>query len=151
MKRVLVIYHSQEHGYTARCAELIAQGVRQADDIAVELINTNEAQRVDMQVFAGCDGVAIGSPDYYSYVAGTIKQLFDDLYIAKGQGVPVQGKPCVLFMTHGGGGRGAAALLKLAGSLRVLAQPFTCPGAPEQGCPEAVALGTLLGRTVLDR
>jgi multimeric flavodoxin WrbA len=33
-----------------------------------------------MRHLATCDGLAIGSPDYMSYVAGTIKQVFDDIY-----------------------------------------------------------------------
>jgi multimeric flavodoxin WrbA len=151
MKTVLVIYHSQEHGNTARVAKLVAQGVQQAGDIAVELINTNEAQRVDMAKLAACDGLAIGSPDYYSYVAGTIKQLFDDAYIAAGKGVAVKNKPCVLFLTHGGGGAGGRALKTLAKSFRVLAEPFICQGAPQEPCAEAVALGVKLGEAVLGK
>ena len=149
MKKVMVIYHSQEFGNTESCSKLVAQGVRQAGDVAVELINTHVAQRVDMQALAACDGIAIGSPDYYSYVAGTIKQLFDDVYIAIGRGIPLKGKPCVLFMTHGGGGAGVKALKNLASSFSVLGQPFTCEGAPEVECPEAIALGTRLGQKVL--
>ncbi len=149
MKKVMVVYHSQQAGNTEACARLVAQGVRQCGDIEVELVNTNLSQRVDMQALATCDGVAIGSPDYYSYVAGTIKQLFDDVYIANGQGVPLKGKPCVLFMTHGGGGAGIKALKNLASSFAVLGQPFSCQGAPEQECREAVQLGVALGKKVL--
>ena len=51
--------------------------------------------------------MAFGSPDYYSYVAGNLKQFMDDHYIAdvrKGmQGL--KGKPYVLFYSHGGGGK----------------------------------------------
>lgn len=149
MKKVMIIYHSQEYGNTAKCAQLVAQGVRKVGAIEVELINTNEAQRVDMKRLAGCDGLAIGSPDYASYVAGTIKQLFDDMYMANKEGIPVRGKPCVLFMTHGGGGRGVAALKQLARHFKLLAEPFTCQGAPEDDCPGAVELGEKLGRAVL--
>ena len=46
-----------------------------AGGIEVELINTNEANRVDMEAVAAWDGLAIGSHDYASYVAGTIKHL----------------------------------------------------------------------------
>lgn len=148
-KQVMVVYHSQEFGNTAKLAELVAQGVRDAGDIDVVMVNTNAVQRVDMRALAACDGVAIGSPDYASYVAGTIKQLFDDIYVAGKGGLSIKGKPCVLFMTHGGGGRGIAALKALARHFRLVAEPFMCQGAPEAGCPGAIALGHALVSAVL--
>jgi flavorubredoxin len=147
----MVIYHSHS-GNTEACAELVAQGVREAGDLDVTTVNTDQAQRVDMHELALCDGLAIGSPDYASYVAGTIKQLFDDLYIAKRDGIAVSGKPCVLFVTHGGGGKAAELMERLAGKyggLTVLGDVFSCLRAPEAGCPEALALGQKLGRHVL--
>jgi len=149
MPRIMIIYHSQEFGNTGRCAELIAQGVRSVVGVDVQMVNTNETQRVDMKALAACDGVAIGSPDYGSYVAGTIKQLFDDMYIAAKTGLGFKNKPCILFMTHGGGGAGIKALKSMARNLNVLAEPFVCQGSPAQCCPDAVALGALLGNAVL--
>lgn len=148
MKKVIVVYHSQEFGNTGALARLVAQGVREAGDIEVKLVNTNEVQRVDVAEIAACDGVAIGSPDYGSYVAGTIKQLFDDFYVANKAGISVKDKPCVLFMTHGGGGEGAQVLKRLAHNLNVLAEPFVCYGAPPEECAEAIALGRLLGECI---
>jgi flavorubredoxin len=150
-KKVMVIYHSHS-GNTEACAELVAQGVREAGDLDVIKVNMDQAQRIDMRELAACDGLAIGSPDYASYVAGTIKQLFDDLYIAKRDGIPVAGKPCVLFVTHGGGGRAAELMERLAGrygGLTVLGEVFSCLRAPEEGCPDAIALGKTLGTHVL--
>jgi multimeric flavodoxin WrbA len=106
MKKILVIYHSQEYGNTEACAKLVARGAQEVGGVEVKLINTNVMQRVDMSELAACDGVAFGSPDYGSYVAGTIKQIFDDIYVANKSGLAIASKPCVLFMTHGGGGKG---------------------------------------------
>jgi len=103
MKRVLVIYHSQQFGNTKILAEALADGVREAGAV-VELINTNE-HRVTMNEFVSADAVALGTPDYFSYLAGTIKTFFDDLYLWDKAGEPVKGKPAVLFLSHGGGGR----------------------------------------------
>jgi len=103
MKRVLVIYHSQQFGNTKILAEALADGVREAG-ADVELINTNE-HRVTMKEFMSADAVALGTPDYFSYLAGTIKTFFDDLYLWDKAGEPVKGKPAVLFLSHGGGGR----------------------------------------------
>jgi multimeric flavodoxin WrbA len=103
MKSILVIYHSQQYGNTKILASALADGVRDAGD-KVLMINTNE-RRVTPEEFITADAVAIGTPDYYSYPAGTIKTFFDDLYLWDKAGEPVKGKPAVLFMTHGGGGR----------------------------------------------
>lgn len=144
MKKVMVVFHSQEHGHTAKCATLVAEGLERSG-VQVEMVNTNETNRVGMAAFASFDGVAIGSPDYASYVAGTIKQFFDDLYIARRQGLDVEGKPCVIFMTHGGGGRGMEPFRGMASRrLNLVSEPFSCQHAPPEGCPEAVALGEAL-------
>jgi flavorubredoxin len=151
MKKVIILFHSQEYGNTAACAELVAQGVRTAGgaNIQLEMINTNTVNRVDMSHLAACDGLAIGSPDYMSYVAGTIEQVFDDIYIAQKTGIVVEGKPCALFMTHGGGGAGLKALRSLAHGFKLVANPFSCEGAPGE-CVDAIALGEKLGQVVLE-
>ncbi len=112
MKKVLIIYHSQQYGNTKILAEALADGVREAG-AAVELINTNE-HRVAMQEFMSADAVALGSPDYFSYPAGTIKTFFDDMYLWDQSGEPVKGKPAVLFLSHGGSGRAKQPLESFA-------------------------------------
>jgi len=103
MGKIIVIYHSQQYGNTKMLAEALAEGVREAG-AGVNLINTNE-RRVTLEEFLSADGVAIGTPDYFSYVAGTVKTFFDDLYLWDQSGKPVKGKPAVLFFTCGGGGK----------------------------------------------
>jgi len=103
MQRMLIIYHSQQFGNTKMLAESLAEGVRQAG-AEVELINTNE-QRLTLDKFLAADAVGLGTPDYFSYLAGTIKTFFDDLYLWDQAGKPVKGKPAVLFLSHGGGGK----------------------------------------------
>jgi multimeric flavodoxin WrbA len=103
MGRMLVIYHSQQFGNTKALAEALGEGLRQAG-AEVELINTNE-QRVTLDKFLAADAVGLGTPDYFSYLAGTIKTFFDDLYLWDQAGNPVKGKPAVLFFSHGGGGK----------------------------------------------
>ena len=55
--------------------------------------------------FLAADAVALGTPDYFSYLAGTIKTFFDDIYQWNQAGEHVKGKPAALFFPHGGGGR----------------------------------------------
>ena len=103
MKTILVIYHSQQFGNTKILADEIARGIFDAGGTA-KLINTNE-RRVTLDDFLKVEAIALGTPDYYSYPAGTIKTFFDDLYLWDKAGKPVKGKHAVLFMSHGGGGR----------------------------------------------
>jgi multimeric flavodoxin WrbA len=103
MGKIIVIYHSQQYGNTKILAEALAEGVREAGT-EVNLINTNE-RRVTIEEFLATDAVAIGTPDYFSYVAGTIKTFFDDIYLWDQSGKPVKGKPAVLFYSCGGGGK----------------------------------------------
>lgn len=103
MGKIIVIYHSQQYGNTKILAEALAEGAREAGG-KVSLINTNE-RRVTLEEFLSTDAVAIGTPDYFSYVAGTIKTFFDDMYLWDQSSKPVKGKPAVLFFSCGGGGK----------------------------------------------
>lgn len=112
MGKVLVIYHSQQMGYTKELAEALAAGARKAS-ADVELINTNE-RRVTLEDLMSADAIAIGTPDYYGYLAGTIKTLFDDIYLWDKEGKSITGKPAALFYSHGGGGTVRQSLEKFA-------------------------------------
>jgi multimeric flavodoxin WrbA len=103
MGKILVIYHSQQYGNTKILAEAVAEGAREAG-VEVNLINTNE-RRVALEEFLATEAVAIGTPDYFSYVAGTIKTFFDDMYLWDQSGKPVKGKLAALFFSCGGGGK----------------------------------------------
>ena len=131
MKRILVVYHSQEKGNTRKMAELVAEGCRQVKGVEVTLVNVNE-ERVDMGAAEQADGYALGSPDYFSYMAGGLKQFFDDLCLADWGGKKVKGKPYVAFLTHGGGGSAIASIEKLAKAMELgpAAPSVVCKGAP---------------------
>ena len=113
MAKVLVIYHSQQFGDTKALAEALVEGVREAG-AKVEIISTNE-RHVTLDEFLAADGVALGTPDYFSYLAGTIKTFFDDMYLWDKSGESVKGKPVALFFSHGGGGRVKEPFEYLAG------------------------------------
>jgi flavorubredoxin len=104
-KRIAVIYHSQTLGNTKAAAESVAEGIRAAGGFEVLVANTND-RRVDPAVLADCAGAAFGTPDYFSYPAGGMKQFIDDWLIATRAGnEAIKGLPIALFVTHGGGGR----------------------------------------------
>jgi multimeric flavodoxin WrbA len=150
MKTILVIYHTQQKGNTGKCAELVAQGCRQVAGVQVKLIDVNKA-RVDMDELVAAAGVALGTPDYFTYMAGGLKQFFDDALLASYGGAKTLGKPYVAFVTHGGGGGAVDSVVKLAGALKYTsaAPPLVCKGAPAgEAVQQAVALGKALAEAV---
>jgi flavorubredoxin len=150
MVKALVLFHSQEFGNTAAMAEAVAEGLKETG-CQVDMFNTNDG-RFNVTQFPQYDCAAFGSPDYYSYVAGNLKQFMDDHYIAdvrKGmQGL--KGKPYVLFYSHGGGGRMIEAMQRIFGWVGTLVgEPVESRGYPSpKMLEECKALGKTLAAAV---
>ena len=150
MKKILVVYHSQYKGNTKQMAELVAQGCQEVEGVEVAMINVNEA-RVDMAELETCDGLALGTPDYYTYMAGGLKQFFDDAKIAEYGGASVTGKPYVAFVTHGGGGGAIDSVEKCAASMEFekVAESLLVREAPSgEDVQKSIDLGHALARHV---
>ena len=151
MKRVLIAYHSQQYGNTHKMAQLVAEGCREVPGVEVDMVNLNE-ERACMDVVEAADGYALGSPDYFTYMAGGLKQFFDDLYIAAGAGREVKGKPYVGFLTHGGGGGAIESVERLAKSMSLeqVAESVSSVRAPEGPLAQtSIDLGRALAERVI--
>ena len=138
MAKVQVIYHS-DTGNTHALAKLVAEGAT-AGGAEVEIV---PAAEVDLAAVAAADGVAIGSPDYFSYVAGSVKTLFDAILYDD----QFKGKPYVGFGTHGGGAKVLGVLEDLAGKcgLKKVADGLLVKGKPtDADTPAAHELGKAL-------
>lgn len=103
MARILVIYHTQT-GNTHKMAEAVASGAASIENSIVDLKLAGEATIKDL---IACDGIAIGSPEYFGYMAGMIKDFFDRTYEKTREDPKVFRKPYVLFVSAGNDGRGA--------------------------------------------
>jgi len=147
MAKILVVYHSQQYGKTKEIAEAIADGAREAG-ADVETFNTNE-RRVSVNDLMAADAVAIGTPDYYSYVAGTIKTFFDDLYLWDKAGKAVTGKPAAVFYSHGGGGLVKQSLEKFA--LRFFKQVGETIESGPANAEEAQKKGRSIGKELAQK
>jgi len=103
MCTILVIYHSQA-GHTQRMAESVAKGAACIEGVTVVLKRASEANLRDL---LECDGLAIGSPEYFGYMAGMVKDFFDRTYDEARGRKEVFKKPYVLFVSAGNDGTGA--------------------------------------------
>ena len=73
---ILVLYHSQT-GNTERRARAVAQGVAETEDSSVVLRKASMTKARDMRE---CNAIVICSPEYFGYMAGAVKDLFDRKY-----------------------------------------------------------------------
>jgi len=103
MCRILVLDHSQT-GNTQKMAENVAKGARSIKDIHVVLKRAAEATLQDL---LECDGIAVGSPEYFGYMAGMIKDFFDRTYNEARGRREIFKKPYVVFISAGNDGTGA--------------------------------------------
>ena len=101
MTEILVIYHSQS-GNTKQMAESVAQGVDSVDHVTANLKPAGDASIEDL---GRCDGIAIGSPEYFGYMSGMIKDFFDRTYESVSNHTKAFAKPYVLFISAGNDGR----------------------------------------------
>ena len=146
MSKVLVVYHSLS-GNTRRMAEAIAAGTQAVSGAEVVVRDGLDATIDDL---LGCDGVALGSPDYFSDMAGGMKDFFDRTYYPS-QG-KIAGKPTVLFGSAGGPASTViGALRKMAQifKLREVAEPVGASGPPTESVLQACQqLGQTLAEAV---
>ncbi len=85
-------------------AETVAEGAGCIEGITVTLKRASEAGLDDL---LKCDGLAIGSPEYFGYMAGMVKDFFDRTYDEARGRKEVFKKPYVVFVSAGNDGTGA--------------------------------------------
>jgi len=100
---ILVVYHSQT-GRTKKMAEAVARGSDSIENVETAL---KEARETSLDDLFGCDGLALGSPEYFGYMSGAIKDLFDRTYYQARGRKEIYKKPYVVFISAGNDGLGA--------------------------------------------
>lgn len=148
MSRILVVYHSLG-GNTKAAAEAVAKGAESVEGTEVTIKEGLKANSDDLLC---CDGIALGTPDYFSYMAGGLKDFFDrTLYPTQGK---VTDKPCVIFVTHGGGGTAKDSVQSIARSFkfREIVEPVLVRGRPDASAEKKlVAIGKTLAQICLSK
>jgi len=100
---ILVVYHSQT-GRTKKMAEAVARGVDSIENASATLKEATETTLDDLFV---CDGLALGSPEYFGYMSGALKDLFDRTYYQARGRKEIFRKPYAVFISAGNDGLGA--------------------------------------------
>ena len=145
--KVLIVYCSLS-GNTKAAAEAVAEGVAEAG-VDVVLKDGYAASYVDL---LGCDAVAFGSYDAFSYMGGALKDFLDRAYYPTLD--RVTGKPFAAFITHGGGGLAAGSVESVAKSfkLRKAAGTVSIKGMPEGDAIDMLkGLGSVLAMAAQSR
>jgi multimeric flavodoxin WrbA len=109
---LLVIYYSQK-GATQKMASEIARGAR---DMGINVVSKTvfDCTIADM---VAADGIAFGSPTYYSNIAWQPKKFLDETILGfYAQGYSLKGKVCGCFTSTGGydDGKECLRMLELA-------------------------------------
>ena len=103
MVTILIVYHSQT-GRTKKMAQAVAKGAKSIENVSTIL---KEARETTLDDLLNSDGLAFGSPEYFGYMAGAIKDLFDRTYYQARGRKEIFKKPYVVFISAGNDGLGA--------------------------------------------
>jgi multimeric flavodoxin WrbA len=85
-------------------AESVAKGASSIERVTVSLKKAGEATLEDL---FQCDGLVIGSPEYFGTMAGMVKDFFDRTYNDARGKRKIFKKPYVVFISAGNDGTGA--------------------------------------------
>ena len=148
MPEVLIIYYSRG-GRTEALAKAIAEGVNSVAGASASMKRVDYATVHD---FVSCDAMAFGSPNYFSYMAGLMKDFFDKALNVREK---VTGKPAAAFTS--GGGSSDSALLCLERMISSFKLEKVADGVVSSGSPSKEDLdkcrkmGEALAEAVLKR
>jgi multimeric flavodoxin WrbA len=144
MTRILILYHSQS-GNTRRMAEAVVRGAASVENTTILLRQASEATLEDL--FAS-DGLVIGSPEYFGYMAGMVKDFFDRTYeSARGKKEAFR-KPYAVFISAGNDGMGALASIEricIGCQFKKVLEPVIARGAIDE---EIINRCEELGKTI---
>ena len=144
MCSILILYHSQT-GNTERMAENVAKGAGSIQNVEAVLKRASEATLKDL---LECDGLAIGSPEYFGYMAGMIKDYFDRTYEDARGKKEIFKKPYVVFISAGNDGTGALNSIEricIGYQLKKVYEPVLARGGLDR---ETLAKCQELGKTI---
>ena len=144
MCKILVVYHSQT-GNTRKMAESVVKGAQSIENVEVILKTAKDAMLTDL---IECDGLAIGTPEYFGYMSGMIKDFFDRTYNEARGEKGVFKKPYVVFVSAGNDGRGALSAIERICIGYQFKKVFEPVVSRKEILPEILAKCEELGKTI---
>jgi multimeric flavodoxin WrbA len=142
MTTILVVYHSQG-GNNRKMARAVAEGAGSMEGARAVLKDALEAGLEDL---LACDGLVIGSPEYFGYLSGALKDFFDRTYEeARGR---VFRKPYAVFVNAGNDGSGALRNIEricIGYQFKKVHEPIVVKG---EITPEILEACRLMGQTI---
>jgi len=123
---LLVLFYSRG-GRTEALANAVAEGAREVEETSATVKRVDYATVND---FISCHAVAFGSPNYFSYMAGLMKDFFDKALSIREK---VTGKPAAAFTS--GGGSSDSALSSLERMISSFRLEKVAEGVVSQGQP----------------
>lgn len=127
MTTILIIYHSQS-GSTRQMADAVVRGIESVDNVTAIL---KPAHLATLEDLLSCSGLAIGSPEYFGYMAGQVKDFFDRTYYPARKSKKIFKKPYVAFISAGNDGTGALVSIEriaLGYPLKKVYEPVVAKG-----------------------
>ncbi len=144
MVKALVVYHTQT-GNTEKLALAVKEGI---ESCAIDVI-LKKASEANLEDLLSSDGYCFGTPDYFNYMAGALKDFFDrTCYPSEGK---ITNRPYICFVSHGGGGKAVVSLEKMAErfKLKQIAKPLLVEGKPKkEDLEKAKELGKKLAKAI---
>jgi multimeric flavodoxin WrbA len=138
---VLILYYSRG-GHTDTLAKAISKGVEKVENAKAVLKRVDYATGIEL---IESDAVAFGSPNYFGYMAGIMKDYFDRTV---GNRARVEGRPAAAFTSGSGNSTGALdSLEKMIGSFKLykVADGLVSEGEPsEEDLAKCVQMGKKL-------
>jgi multimeric flavodoxin WrbA len=132
MAKILITYHSQA-GNTEKLARSVAQGVSETGGVQSVL---KRAAHTDAQDIRDCAALVICSPEYFGYMAGSVKDLFDRTYEELKDDAQSLRKPYAVVISAGNDGNGALTHIERICKgyrFRKVQNPIICKGRVTEG------------------
>ena len=153
MDNILIIFHSK-NGTVEKMAHAVKKGVEKTKGYSVKFKRAQDATWQDLKEAVG---IAIGTPDFFDYMAGTVKDFFDRTFYSsqsKIKGSLVADVPCVFFASGGTGGMPAIESLKCiaqAFKFKIIDYVAVSPKLTAEQLLQCEALGEKLGKAALEK
>jgi len=131
MMKLLIIYYSKG-GNTRHIADYFRNQLQQQFQNReiqgdIQMFDALHVRSLDLSSLKAADGFVFGSPDYFGYVSGYIKAIFDEIYSIRSNLV---NRPSLGYISHGGGGNATQSLNQLIqwNKLNLLEPVFSIKG-----------------------